>query len=296
MAMADTLVTNADFEKTLDTSDEWIKTRTGIAERRFVSDDQSNESLATQAAKTALEKSGIDIGLVKVLIVATFTPDQKTPSVSCNTAKNLGLSQDIICFDLNAACTGFVYALQTAHSLLSENDGKYALVIGSEVISKSLDMSDRSTAVLFGDGAGAVVIERTSGEHAFVSGYVPDVDNVLYTDKKSGFLQMDGKAVFRFATEKMTYAIQKIFEENDILLDDVSFIIPHQANRRIIDYAQKKCNLDESKIFINLDRYGNTSAASIPIALAEANIPTGKKILCVGFGAGLTYGAVVIET
>ncbi len=297
MAKAKNVMTNFDFENILDTSDEWITTRTGIKQRRFVSKDQNNETLATESAKQALEQSKINKEDIKVVIVASFTADNLTPSTSCLVAKNLGLSEDIICFDLNAACSGFVYALNTAYSLLENNKDKYALVIGSEVISKALDLADRSTAVLFGDGAGAAIIKRDMDKkHAFLSGVLPDNDNVLYTDNDTNKLSMDGKAVFRFATEKMTYAINTILQENNLDIDDIDLIIPHQANKRIIDFAQKRLNIPSSKFFINLENYGNTSAASIPIALNEANLKLNQKAICVGFGAGLTYGAILINT
>ncbi len=297
IAKAKNVIKNSDFEKTLDTSDEWITTRTGIKERRFISEDQSNEQLASESARGALENSGIDKRDIKVCIVATFTPDRTMPSVSCGVAKNLGLSEDTICFDLNAACTGFVTALNTAYRLLEDMQDKFALVIGSEVISKTLDMTDRSTAILFGDGAGAAIVKRDKDlKYAFISGVVADENNVLCTDKMLNYISMDGKAVFRFATEKMTYAISEILKRNKLAIEDIDMIIPHQANKRIIDYAQKKLAICADKFYINLDRYGNTSAASIPIALFEAGIAKGKKIICVGFGAGLTYGAVLIHT
>ncbi len=297
IAKAENIVTNSDFEKKLDTSDEWIVTRTGIKQRRFVGEGQNNEQLASESAQKALADSGIDKSDIKVCIVATFTPDKSMPSVSCGVAKNIGLSEDTVCFDLNAACTGFVTALNTAYRLLEDMQDKYALVIGSEVISKLIDMTDRSTAVLFGDGAGAAIIKRENSlKHAFISGFVPDEKNVLCTDEKLNCISMDGKAVFRFATEKMTYAINEILKRNNLTIDDIHMIIPHQANKRIIDYAQKKLAISAEKFYMNLDKYGNTSAASIPIALYEAAVEKGEKIICVGFGAGLTYGAVLVNT
>ncbi len=296
MAKANNAVKNSDFEKILDTSDEWIFTRTGIKQRRFVSDGQSNESMAIQSAKQAVEKSGVNISNIEVCIVATMTPDKSAPCVACEVAKNLGLGQQTICFDLNAACSGFVTALNAAHGLL-ENKNKYALIVGSEVLSGVLDMKDRTTAVLFGDGAGAVLIKRDDNlKHAFLGGYVPDDNNVLYEDKATKRLNMDGKAVFRFATEKMSFALNSILTENNLHIDDIDLIVPHQANKRIIDYVQKKMNISADKFFMNLQDYGNTSAASIPIALYEANLKQNKKVICVGFGAGLTYGAILLNT
>ncbi len=297
ISKANKVINNSEFEKKLDTSNEWIVTRTGIQQRRFVHGNQNNASMAYESAKQAIENSKINTSDIKVCIVATMTPDTNAPSVSCEIAKKIGFEEDTICFDLNAACTGFVTALNTAHSLLESMNNKYALVIGSEVLSKILDMSDRSTAVLFGDGAGAAVIQRDNSiKHAYLAGIVPDIDNVLYQDENTNYLKMDGKAVFRFATEKMSYAISTVLSKNNISIDEVDLIIPHQANKRIIDYVQKKMNISADKFFVNLHDYGNTSAASIPIALCEANVKQNKKILCVGFGAGLTYGAILINT
>ncbi len=291
------VVTNADFEKILETSDEWIASRTGIRERRFVSESQTNVSLATAAAKQAIEKSGIDVADIAVCIVATFTPDVATPSVSCVVGKQLGLNEDTTCFDLNSACTGFVYASNVAYSMLAANPDKYALVIGSEKISKKLDMTDRGTAILFGDGAGATVLKREEDlPYAFTAGFVADVDESLYCRDADDKIVMDGKAVFRFATSKMSKAISDIFSKYNLTSDDIDVIIPHQANRRIIDHVAKKLGLDTQKIFVNLDKIGNTSAASIPLALCEAGVERGKRVLCVGFGAGLTYGAILLNS
>ncbi len=297
VAKAKNVIKNSDFEKSLDTSDEWIVSRTGIKQRMFITHNQSCESLAIESASAAIEKSGLNKNDIKVCIVATFTPDCNMPSVAYSVANQLSLSEDTICFDINAACTGFVTALNTAYRLLEETQDKYALVIGSEVISKFLDMTDRTTAVLFGDGAGAAIIKRESGlKHAYVQGFVPDENRVLCIDKTLNYISMNGKAVFRFATEKMAHAINEILIRNNLTIEDIHMIIPHQANKRIIDFAQKKLNISADKFFMNLDKYGNTSAASIPIALSEASIENGKKVICVGFGAGLSYGAVLVNT
>ncbi len=297
MCKADKVFTNFDFEKIMDTSDEWITTRTGIKERRFISENQNNVSLATASAKEAIKNANIDIEDVKIVIVATFTPDKETPAVSAEVAKAIGIKEDAICFDLNAACSGFVYSCSVVNGLLEQYKEKYALVIGSEVISNVMELTDRSTAILFGDGSGAVVLKKEDNlSFGAVSGFVGDEEDVLSISNETKKLQMDGQAVFRFATEKMTKAIKQILDENNLTLDDIDIIIPHQANKRIIDLAVKKLGCDYSKFFLNLENYGNTSAASIPMALYEANIKENKKVLCVGFGAGLSYGAVLLNT
>ncbi len=293
---AEKIFKNADFEKILETSDEWIKTRTGIEQRMFISENQSGESLATTAAAEALQKSGVDKSDIKILIVATFTPDSSMPSAACKVGKNLGLSEDVICFDLNSACTGYVTALNVAHSLLGDIKNGYALVVGCDVLSRILDMTDRTTAILFGDGAGAAVVKRDdSVEYGYIPGFVHDNDNVLHIDSESGHVVMDGKPIFRFAVDKMSYAINKILEQNGLCIDDIDLIIPHQANKRIIYSVQKRLSIPAEKMVVSLQNYGNTSAASIPMALYEAGDVKNKRILCIGFGAGLTYGAVLIN-
>ncbi len=297
ISKAEKVFTNFDFEKIMDTSDEWITTRTGIKERRFAGEKETNVSLATQSAKQAIKNANINIEDVKIVIVATFTPDRETPSVACDVAKEIGIKEDAICFDLNAACSGFVYSCSVVNGLLEQYKGKYALVIGSEIISRKMDITDRSTAILFGDGAGAVILKKEENLiFGATSGFVPDDEDVLSMSTSNNKLQMNGQAVFRFATDKMTRAINTILEENNLTLDDIDIIIPHQANKRIIDLAVKKLNCNYSKFFLNLDKYGNTSAASIPMALYEAKIGENKKVLCVGFGAGLSYGAVLLNT
>ncbi len=296
IGVADKVFTNSDFEKIIDTSDEWIRTRTGILERRFVDDGQSNETLATDAAKMALQKSGLDVSDIAVIIIATFTPTTHMPSLASRVAKNIGLLEETIVFDLNTACTGFVTALNVAHSLLADKSDKYALVLGSEVLSKFINFDDRGTAVLFGDGAGAAIIKRDDSlDYCYISGYVHDDKNVLRTDEESGLIAMDGKQVFRFATEKMNYSVSEILRRTNLNADDIDLFVPHQANKRIIDYVVKKLKIDESKFAITLDKFGNTSAASIPMTLALQDSIEGKKMICVGFGGGLTYGAILIN-
>ncbi len=296
IGMADKVITNADFEKILDTSDEWIKTRTGIEERRFVSDEQTNETLATEAAVMAMEKSGIDVSDISLVIAATFSPSTHMPSIASRVAKNISLCEESIVFDLNTACTGFVTALNVAHSMLADMKDKYALIIGSEVLSKFINFEDRGTAVLFGDGAGAAIIKRDDSlDYCYLSGYVHDSGNVLHTIEESSLIAMEGKQVFRFATEKMNYSINEILKRACKTADDIDLFVPHQANKRIIDHVVKKQKIDPAKFAITLDKFGNTSAASVPMTLALQENIEGKKIVCVGFGGGLTYGAILIN-
>ncbi|MGL5973472.1 MAG: 3-oxoacyl-ACP synthase III family protein [Oscillospiraceae bacterium] len=302
------IVKNNDFSEYIDTDDSWIKARTGIEERRFVKplkdiyenkEDEKNQdtnvTLAYKAAKNALENSGINKDDIEVCIVATFTPDKLMPSVSCGVANLLNLSKSTLCFDLNAACSGFLYALKTAHSLLSKN--KYAVVIGSEVTSKFLDMKDRSTCVLFGDGAGAVVIEKNNdNDFFFVAGYKPDKieDSVLDCKLDNKTIDMIGSEVFRFAVETIPECFNSLLEKANVTNENVDKIVCHQANRRIIEASSKRLNIDINKFFINLHNYGNTSAASIPLALYELNPKKGEKIVCLGFGAGLTFSGAML--
>ena len=299
-------VTNDMMSKLVDTSDEWITKRTGIRHRYFVQ-DETNGDLASLAAKKAVEASGISKEDIVCCIVATFTPDNFTPSVACKVVGNLGLNEDVFAFDLNAACAGFIYGLKTARGILAQHPtGKYALVIGSEVISRVMDMTDRSTCVLFGDGAGAAVVGLDSQKLCYFHHGTQSDDQVLYSkafpsENEAVYpaIMMQGSEVFRFAVSSVTRCISEILKENNLTLDDIDHIVCHQANQRIISRIQKNMNIDPNKLFINLQNYGNTSAASIPIALSEMNeqnlLKSGQKIICVGFGAGLVWGGMLIQ-
>lgn len=294
---------NETLSTMVDTNDEWIVSRTGI-KKRHISQSENTSVLATQAAKMALEKSQIAQEKIRYLIVATFTPDNYTPSTACLVARNLGLNhQQLMAFDLNAACSGFIYALTVMKNLLK--DDEYGLVIGSEVISKMIDWKDRSTCILFGDGAGAVVVKgKNDGIFYDMSGTQGNED-VLYchgrhfNHRKEGTLQMNGKEVFKFAVEAIQTSIQNLLDQSDLTLDDIDHVVCHQANYRIISYVIKKLKADAQKFYINLDEYGNTSAASIPLALSEMNekgfFKKGQRVILVGFGAGLTWGATLFE-
>ena len=291
-ALAQTLVTNDDLAKTIDTSDEWISSRTGILQRRFVA-QESNADLAADAAAQALCAAGADKADIALCLVATFSADKCMPSTASSVAQSLGLAPDTICFDLNAACTGFLYALNTAYCLLAQHEGKSALVIGSEVLSKLIDMEDRSTCMLFGDGAGAVVMRRKAhSPYYFMGGRSEGLDALVCTAHERK-IRMDGQAVFRFAVDIVPQCIEAVLQKANLKLDDIRAIVCHQANKRILEAAARRLHTSTSKFFMNLQHYGNTSAASIPLALCELNADKGDKIICVGFGAGLSYGAAL---
>ncbi|MGB4613313.1 MAG: beta-ketoacyl-ACP synthase III [Erysipelotrichaceae bacterium] len=299
------IVSNDDLSKLVETSDEWIIQRTGIRNRRI--SDVNTSVLASQAALEAINDAQIDKDDIDLIICATMTADNATPSVACLVQKELGL-ENATAFDINGACTGFIYALKVVEGLLKLNHKK-ALVIGSEVMSKVIDFTDRNTCILFGDGAGAVVVEK--GEDAYFFTKSKGNFDVLYAEGTSlntdldvkeitgGFLYMDGREVFKFAIRAMEEAILKVLEEANLTIDDIDMIIPHQANQRIISNVAKRMKIDESKFFMNLEEYGNTSAASVAIALTEAKkqnvIKEKDKVILVGFGAGLTWGSTLIE-
>lgn len=291
------VVTNDDLSKIVDTNDEWISTRTGIRRRHFI-EEEKNQDMACSAAKMAIDDAGIDINDIGVCIVATIRPDNFTPSVACMVQKTLGLPNDIPCFDVNAACSGFMYGMQIARGMLLQSNKKYGLVIGSETLSKVLDMTDRNTCVLFGDGAGAAIIEL-SDEHKYISvlGTQGD-DEVLYCEN-GDYVHMNGGDVFKFAVSTVPRTISELLDKAGITADDIDLFVCHQANKRIIDSVAKKCKQSMDKFYINLDEYGNTSSASIPIALSEMNqkgmFKPGMKIICVGFGGGLTWGGAYLE-
>lgn len=291
------IMTNKDFEKIVETNDEWIVQRTGIKNRHF-STGENTSDLACQAALNAIKKVDYDTSKIDLIIVATFTPDYLSPGVANLVQAKLGLSeQDITCFDLNSGCTGLIYALNVASSML--NSGKYqsALIIGAEVISKVIDFNDRNTCILFGDGAGCLILENTQEDKLayFYSTSQGELDKTLYVDK---FIHMEGKKVYQFAIGAVEKAIKKVLEDSGISLNEITRIIPHQANIRIIQSVARSLKIDMDKFFLNIHQYGNTSAASIAIALDEyissKNSVENEKLLLVGFGSGFTYGAALI--
>jgi len=290
-------VSNFDMEKIVDTTDEWIYSRTGIRNRHY-SENEVTSDLAAKAAMEAIKAVNYDVNKIDLIIVATFTADYLCPSVASTVQTKLGLNdKEITCFDLNAACTGFIYALNVASKMLNSEAYKSALVIGSEVMSKVMNYEDRNTCVLFGDGAGAVIIENTKEVKPamFYTSSKGDIENSLQVSK---YLAMDGQKVYQFAIKAVEESILKILKFSNLTIDQCSKIIPHQANIRIIQSASKTLNIPMDKFFINIEEYGNTSAASIIIALdeyikKEKNVDN-QKILLVGFGGGFTWGAAQI--
>lgn len=299
-ALPNKKVTNDEMRQFVDTSDEWIQTRTGI-QTRYFSRDEKNYELATKAAKTALENGNINPEEIGAIVVATMTPDYVMPSTACMIQKELGLSEEVMAFDINAACSGFLYGLKVCKGLLENLDKKYALLIGSEQMSRILDFTDRSTCVLFGDGAGATVIEKSDGHPYVGKSWSRGDKDALFcpgVDADLSKLTMEGSAVFRFAVSAMKDGIDWVLEEADLEIEDVDYILCHQANARILSHVQKKFDIPKEKVFMNLQHYANTSAASIPIALdemmQEGLIKEGMKVISVGFGGGFTWSAALL--
>jgi 3-oxoacyl-[acyl-carrier-protein] synthase-3 len=304
----DRVFTNKDLEQFVDTTDEWIVERTGIRERRFASEEQALTDIAEPAAIAALAEAGVDASSIDLIIVATVTPDMMFPTSSALLADSLGMP-DAAAYDLLAGCTGFMYALAQAYSMISSGLSKRALVVGGDVLSKILDWTDRSTLVLFGDGAGAVVLEpvETGGFLGFELGADGGGGDSLWLpgsgsrhfENADKLVKMNGREVFKFATRVMVSSASKVLDECGLTVDDVDVYVPHQANKRIIDHAAGKLGIPEKKIVVNVDRYGNTSSGSIPLALADAaadgRLHEGELVLMTGMGAGLTWGSALIE-
>ena len=297
-------VTNFDMEKLVETSDEWISTRTGISARRFCSGEECHTSLCLAAARQALERSGLRPEQIGVCLVATLTQDTMTPSTACVLQKELGLAEDTVCFDLNAACAGFVYGLHTAECLLAAASRKYGLVIGCEVLSRITDFTDRSTCVLFGDGAGAAILEWGEDHPSLcaVMGSRGNRQVLMIPGVNTGspnFIHMDGKEVFRFAVDVLPKCAKEVAAKAGISLDQVARFVFHQANQRILDYAIKKLKIDPARCAGNIARTGNTSAASVPLLLDElvtsGALRSGQRALCAGFGGGLTWAGALLQ-
>lgn len=305
------IVTNDDLSKVVDTNDEWIVTRTGMRERR-ISTGEDTSYMATQACLEALKNANIKAEDVDHIIVATVTPDMFCPSVACLVQKNIG-AINASSMDINAACSGFLYALKLANSLIKSGESKVTLIVGAETLSKVTDWSDRRTCVLFGDAAGAAVVKASEEKGILAVHTMAEGDkgealqinglpvNNPYTNKEDNdhYISMNGQEVFKFATRVIVEAVNKVLEKSGVDIDEIKYVVPHQANLRIIDYASKKINLPIEKFYVNLSKYGNTSSASIPLALSEmysdGKIEKGDKIILVGFGGGLTYGSAIIE-
>jgi 3-oxoacyl-[acyl-carrier-protein] synthase III len=302
------VVTNDELAQLVDTSDEWIVERTGIRERRIAADSEALSDLALPAVQRALEQAGVEGKDIDLLVVATVTPDMMFPSTSTLLADRLG-AVDAAAYDLSAGCTGFMYALAQAYGMIAAGLAKRALVVGGDVLSRILDWTDRSTVVLFGDGAGAVVLEASSepgflgfelgadgggGEHL----WLPGSGSRLFTDADR-LVKMNGREVFKFATRVLVQSAEAVLEECGSRIEDVDVYVPHQANVRIIDHATKKLGVPSERVVINVDRYGNTSSGSIPLALADAEadgrLRPGSLVLMTGMGAGLTWGSALMR-
>ncbi|ASY51367.1 beta-ketoacyl-ACP synthase III [Clostridium perfringens] len=307
------LVENERLQEFLETSDEWIRTRTGI-ERRYISLDENTSDLAVEASKKALNQAGLSAEDIDLIILATVTPDNFTPSTACIVQDKLG-AKNAWAFDINAACTGFIYALKLGRSLIRSGEAKSALIIGAETLSKALNWEDRGSCVLFGDGAGATVLTSTEedcgikcvnvksdgskGDSLVIQGLPLNSPFKDGREVSENYINMNGREIFKFATKVMEESIVEILEKENIKIEDIDAIIPHQANLRIIDYVVKRLGIPREKFITNLQNYGNTSGASIPIALCESinegNLKKGDNIIMVGFGGGLTWGAALIK-
>ena len=302
------VVTNDELAGLVDTTDEWITERTGIKERRIAAPEEAMTDIALPAARIALERAGVKSEELDLIIVATVTPDMMFPTTG-SLLGDLLPAPKAAAYDLLAGCTGFVYALAQAHSMVSAGLANKALVVGGDVLSKILDWTDRSTIVLFGDGAGAVVLERVEEEGflGFELGadggggqhlWLPGSGSRKFEDP-DGLVKMNGREVFKFATRVMVSSAEALLTEVGQTIEDVDVYVPHQANVRIIDYATKKLGIPENRVVINVDRYGNTSSGSIPLALADAEsegrLKPGSTVLMTGMGAGLTWGSALMK-
>jgi 3-oxoacyl-[acyl-carrier-protein] synthase-3 len=311
----DTVITNNDLERIVDTSDDWIVERTGIRERRIVDSSQATSDLACEAARNALKKAHLRPKDIDLIIVATCTPDMAFPSTACIVQDKLG-ARHAAAFDINAACSGFVYGLHLVSSLIRSEAHKRILLVGAEVLSRVTDWQDRTTCVLFGDGAGAVIVEGTREKRGIISTHIHSdgslgdlimlpgggsrfscsMETIL---KKLHFIKMKGNETFKVAVRTLEELATRTMEENNLDPSQLSLLIPHQANIRIIQATARRLNLTEDKVFVNIEKYGNTSAASIPIALDEAiragRVIAGEYILLEAFGGGLTWASALVK-
>lgn len=312
-AKAQRKVTNDEISTVVDTNHAWIQSRTGI-ESRYISENENTSDLGVRAAKMAIQDAKIDPKEVDLLITATFTPDQTTPSTACLIQAKLGMNeQTIMAFDINAACSGFLYALQTAHSLLAMNQAKCALIIGAEVISKQLDWEDRSTCIIFADGAGAMVLKQEECDCRMFhyARSMGDTKGIIHSDTllprklftpqhyTPSYVRMNGSETFRFAIKAMQESMEAVLAQAHMSIQDIDWIIPHQANARIIANVCRRMGIEQAHVYMNIAEYGNTSAASIPLALGEMRekglLKEGMKLVLSGFGAGFTWAGTYIE-
>ena len=300
-ALPEEIITNDDLSRIVDTSDEWITTRTGI-KKRYICRQENTTSLAVNAARNAVKQADINTDDIGAVIVATSTADNAFPSTAAIVQKELGLSENVLAFDLSSACTGFLHALNVGQALLNSTDYKYILLIGSEQMSKIIDYTDRSTCVLFGDGAGAVLIKAADNMYEQIN-YTRGNEDVLVCrgiGAQDSYVKMNGNAVFRFAVDVLKQGIDEILKKSDMTIENIDYIVCHQANERIISHVKKKYPGNEDKFYVNIAEYGNTSAASIPIVLDELAengcLNKGRKLILAGFGAGLSWSCALIET
>ena len=306
------VVTNDDLAKKIDTSDEWIRKRTGIAQRHIAADGELTSDIAEQAARAALENAGVATDDIDLIVLATATPDNTFPATATRVQSNLGIRRGAA-FDVQAVCAGYVYALATADNMLRLGQAETALVIGAEVFSRILDWDDRGTCVLFGDGAGATILRSAEvagnsqdrgilSTHIYSDGAHYDmlyVDGGPSTTGTSGHLRMEGKEVFRHAVHRMSEVVETALEHNGLSIDEVDWLVPHQANKRIMDSIAKRLSLPEEKIVVTVDRQANTSAATIPLALAEAafdgRLREGNLIALSALGGGFSWGSALLR-
>ncbi|MFM2176256.1 MAG: hypothetical protein RL015_354 [Verrucomicrobiota bacterium] len=316
--MPEKILTNEDLSKIVDTSDDWITSRTGIKERRIAGENEATSDIASEAARRAMQSAGVTPEEIDLIVVATVTPDMAFPSTACFVQKKIGAS-NAVCFDISAACSGFLYALQVARHFLNAGSRNTALVIGAEKLSTLVNWQDRNTCVLFGDGGGAVVIRASDEENApgrVLSTVMGSDGNLVDLLKVPGggsacpitpenitsrpnTIHMEGRETFKHAVTRMCQASEKALETAGLTKADISLVIPHQANARIISAIADRLGLSEDKVFMNLDKYGNTSAATIPVALDEASrqglLKRGDIILLVAFGGGFTWASSVVR-
>ena len=296
------LVTNEDMSRMVETSDEWIQTRTGIRTRYYCQGEESAASLAAEAARQALERAGIAPEELGACVGCTVSAGSAAPTVASTLQRDLGLPEGIAYFDLNAGCSGFLYGLHVTRGLLLQSPKPYALLVGAESLSRITNFNDRGTCILFGDGAGAVVVKlEEDAPYACTLG-ARGGDDVIYVGgfgSREPYIHMEGQKTFRFAVEMVPRCVRALLEQSGLETEDIDWFVLHQANKRILDRVAKNLRAPDEKFYQNIDHYGNTSAASIPIALDEMAekglLRRGQKIICVGFGAGLTWGGALLE-
>jgi len=293
------VITNDDWAKLVETSDEWIVQRTGMKERHFAADDETTTSMGAKAAKAAIEDAGIDPNEIGAIICATVSADNYSPSDACLIQRDLGLHDNMIGFDLNAGCSGFIFGIETMRGLLMSGGFKYGIVVASEILSRKMDKTDRSTCVLFGDGAAAAIVALDENSNYYSTMGIHGDDELIKVPIPNGPIYMDGQATYKFAVSSVPKLINGVMEKANVTPDEIDMFILHQANLRIIEAVKHRVKQPDEKFYINIDKYGNTSAVSVALAMDEANkagkLKPGMKVLLAGFGAGKTYGAVIFE-